>query len=68
MTHAIPTIAALTAILALTACTQPTPSASANANTPGWTGTTVVPGSTSSIADNAQATYLQQKWGSPVRR
>jgi hypothetical protein len=40
----------------------------ANANTPGWTGSTVVVGNTSTIAGDAQATYLAQKWGSPSRR
>jgi hypothetical protein len=32
-------------------------------NAPGWTGRTLVVGSHSTVADDAQATYLQQKWG-----
>jgi hypothetical protein len=32
-------------------------------NTPGWTGRTLVVGSHSTVAGDAQATYLQQKWG-----
>jgi hypothetical protein len=35
----------------------------ADGSTPGWTGRTVVPGSTSTIAGDAAATDLQQKWG-----
>jgi hypothetical protein len=46
----------------LAACTQ-APPLNANANTPGFTGTTVVPGNTSTINGAAQATYIQQKWG-----
>ena len=42
--------------------------AAANANTPGWTGRTIVPGSASTIAGNAQATYDQQKWQSGRQR
>jgi hypothetical protein len=33
-----------------------------NANLPGWTGTTFVVGSTSTVAGDATATYNQQKW------
>ena len=40
----------------------------ADASTPGWTGRTVVVGSTSTVAGDAQATYLQQKWGSGRER
>jgi hypothetical protein len=32
-------------------------------NTPGWTGRTLIVGSRSTVAGDAQATYLQQKWG-----
>jgi hypothetical protein len=32
-------------------------------NTPGWTGRTLIGGSRSTVAGDAQATYLQQKWG-----
>jgi hypothetical protein len=33
-----------------------------NATLPGWTGTTFVVGSNSTIAGDAEATYQQQKW------
>ncbi len=33
-----------------------------DASTPGWTGRTVVTGSSSTIAGNAAATEQQQKW------
>ena len=33
-----------------------------NASTPGWTGRTVVIGSNSTVAGNAEATEQQQKW------
>ncbi len=46
----------------LTACTEVS-SQNANANTPGFTGNTVVRGSTSTVAGGAEATYVQQKWG-----
>jgi hypothetical protein len=36
--------------------------ADGNASTPGWTGSTVVIGSNSSVAGDAAATYQQQKW------
>jgi ABC-type phosphate transport system substrate-binding protein len=65
MTRSIVSAAALLA--ALGGCSVP-PSGDAsraaqNANTPGWTGSTFVIGSTSTVAGNAQATYEQQKWG-----
>jgi len=54
-------------LIALGACSAPQPltadQAAFNANTPGWTGNTIVVGSNSTIAGNAEATYLQQKWG-----
>ena len=31
-------------------------------STPGWTGATFVVGSNSTVASNASATYMQQKW------
>jgi hypothetical protein len=46
----------------LAACTR-APPPNANANTPGFTGSTIVPGNDSTIAGNAEATYNQQKWG-----
>ncbi len=49
---------------ALAACSPPGAApATADANTPGWTGRTVVPGNASTVAGDAQATYLAQKWG-----
>jgi hypothetical protein len=59
-----------TLILALcaftAACAAPPLPPGVNANTPGWTGTTMIRGSSSSIADNANATFQQQKWGYSV--
>jgi hypothetical protein len=55
---------ALCALLA--ACTE-APPPNANANTPGFTGTTVVPGNNSTVAGNAEATYINQKWGLCLR-
>jgi hypothetical protein len=45
----------------LSGCSAP-PVGDAGPNTPGWTGRSVVLGSTSTIAGDAQATYDQQKW------
>jgi hypothetical protein len=59
-------VIALATLLTLAACAAPSPPGVANANTPGWTGTTVVRGSTSTMADNANATFQQQKWGYSV--
>lgn len=42
--------------------TQVTGSAAQSANTPGWTGRTVVIGANSTVAGDAAATYDQQKW------
>jgi hypothetical protein len=56
---------AVSLLLALGACSVPAVDANQaarNENTPGWTGRTVVIGSTSTIAGNALATYDQQKW------
>ena len=65
MTRSIVAAAALLA--ALGGCSVPpggdASQATANANTPGWTGRTFVIGSSSTVAGNAQATYEQQKWG-----
>jgi hypothetical protein len=52
----------------IAACAAPVAPSGANASTPGWTGSTIVLGNNSTIEGDAQATYLQQKWGSPVRR
>jgi hypothetical protein len=72
-TKAVPFDAALQAVLLaaplLAACflggCSPDPSAATAAigpNTPGFTGRTVVPGNNSTIAGNAEATEMQQKW------
>jgi hypothetical protein len=54
-------------LVLLGACTvPPTPNpeqAAENANVPGWTGRTFVVGNTSTVAGDAEATYIQQKWG-----
>lgn len=51
------------ALCALPAACNAPPPAGADARTPGFTGTTVIPGNNSTIAGDAEATYLQQKWG-----
>jgi hypothetical protein len=55
-------IVAIVLCALMAACTQ-APPPNADANTPGFTGRTVVPGNSSTIGGNAEATYLQQKWG-----
>jgi hypothetical protein len=50
------------AVLGLAACAPPGGVTAAGPNTPGWTGSTVVIGNTSTVAGNAEATYQQQKW------
>ena len=60
---------AVALLLALGACSVPTVSpeqAAQNAHLPGWTGSTFVVGSNSSVAGDAEATYQQQKW--PISR
>lgn len=49
----------------LTGCTpwHPDVALSPGAEKPGWTGRTQIVGNTSTVASNADATYLQQKWG-----
>ena len=58
-------VAGLLVMLGACSATQPLldNQAALNGNTPGWTGSTTVVGSNSTIAGDAQATYLQQKWG-----
>jgi hypothetical protein len=53
------------AAIALAGCSPHTntPSAANNPNVPGATGRTVVPGSSSTVSGDAEATELQQKWG-----
>jgi hypothetical protein len=46
----------------LAACTEAPPQ-HANANTPGYTGSTVVRGDSSTLAGDAEATYLQRSFG-----
>jgi uncharacterized lipoprotein YajG len=53
----------LVAVALIAGCAQNIDIANAGPNTPGWTGRTVVPGSSSTIAGNAEATEIQQKWG-----
>jgi hypothetical protein len=53
-------------LLALGGCTVPgsnTDRTAQNANIPGWTGRAFVVGSRSTVAGDAAATELQQKWG-----
>ena len=45
------------------ACTVPPSGQALDPSTPGYTGTTVVVGNNNTIAGDAEATYLQQKWG-----
>ena len=49
----------------LAACTpwEPDVALGPRADQPGWTGRTQIVGNTSTVASNADATYLQQKWG-----
>jgi hypothetical protein len=60
-------LAAVPLLMVLAACSAPAPvsseQAAQNADKPGWTGRTFVVGSTSTIAGDAGATYIQQKWG-----
>jgi hypothetical protein len=56
-------MAALLGLQVACGATGTDPRSAADASTPGWTGHTVVVGSTSTVAGDAQATYLQQKWG-----
>ena len=74
--------APLLACVALSGCSQPpanaatanaatasaatASAATAGPNTPGWTGKTFVLGNTSTVAGDAAATELQQKW--PLER
>lgn len=66
MTTMIRTMFSTAALLALGACTAPGQTGdrqALNGNTPGWTGRTFVVGSNSTVAGDAAATELQQKWG-----
>ncbi|WP_428492551.1 hypothetical protein [Rhodopila sp.] len=67
MTNMTRSISAVALLAALGACSVPPTvdpnQAAQNANTPGWTGRTFVVGSSSTVGGNAEATYIQQKWG-----
>ena len=57
----------LLAIALLSGCAQPTgASVALTPDTPGSTGRTIVPGNNSSVAGDAAATEMQQKW--PIGR
>ena len=52
------------ALPVLAACaTPPEFAGDGGSDRPGWTGRTQVVGNNSTVAGNAAATYLQQKWG-----
>ncbi|HEX2941747.1 MAG TPA: hypothetical protein VHO91_11925 [Rhodopila sp.] len=57
-------VALMFGCVTLTGCAQSQTMATATPgpNTPGWTGRTIVPGSSSSLAKDSEATYYQQKW------
>jgi hypothetical protein len=56
-----PNVAASLILCALLAACTEVPPLHADANTPGYTGRTIVLGDSSTIADDAEATYMQQK-------
>jgi hypothetical protein len=58
-----PTIALAIALCSLLAACTATPPQQANANTPGYTGNTIVRGDSSTLAGDAEATYLQRSYG-----
>ena len=62
MTRSLLVVGPMLSILAGCAASEPNQTVM-NPNTPGWTGRTVVMGSTSTVAGDAAATELQQKWG-----
>jgi predicted small lipoprotein YifL len=47
----------------LAGCGQAGPGDPTNPNTPGATGSTVIPGNNSTIAGDAEATHIQKLWG-----
>jgi hypothetical protein len=52
------------AVALLAGCVQSPPgSAGLGSDTPGWTGRTVVVGTSSTVGGDAEATYWAQKWG-----
>lgn len=61
------TLAILLCGLLLAGCAA-TPPRTADANTPGYTGSAIVVGSSSTLAGDAEATYQQQKWGMSPKR
>lgn len=56
------------ALCALAGCATAPAYQAAGPETPGYTGSTIVVGNNSTIAGDAAATYLQQKWGGGCRR
>jgi hypothetical protein len=58
-----PTIALAIALCSLLAACTEAPPQQANANTPGYTGSTIVPGDNSTVAGDTEATHLQRDWG-----
>jgi hypothetical protein len=50
-------------LFALAGCATAPSNQAAGPATPGYTGSTIVVGNNSTIAGDAGATYLQQKWG-----
>jgi hypothetical protein len=56
------TAASLLGGLSVGGCAVQGSQSAASPDTPGWTGSTVVSGNNSTIAGNASATELQQKW------
>jgi hypothetical protein len=67
MTMMMRSVFATGLLIGLAACSVPASpgpgEAELNASTPGWTGRTFVVGSSSTVAGDADATFLQQKWG-----
>ena len=63
--HIVRASGPLALVLLASACAQTSGSAS-DLNMPGATGRTIVPGSTSTVAGDAEATSQQQKW--PLER
>jgi hypothetical protein len=61
-------ISTVSLLVVLGGCTAPSSNGGVNVtaqstDTAGWTGRTFVVGSHSTVAGDAEATYLQQKWG-----
>jgi hypothetical protein len=65
MKHRIIGAALAVAFPLVAGCTpwQPNVAHAPGSDQPGWTGRTKVVGNNSTVASDADATYLQQKWG-----